>query len=141
MSRNEQAVKRVDQGMAVRAAEVIGTDSVTDELRTRYRRLPAMLHTSGLAATYAYVASKSVGGGELPKAYERVAKAIRDQLDVSETDPADVLTRLGDLSVTEYATATARVRELAGWLSRLATAKVEQQQRAQRHERAGEDDA
>jgi CRISPR/Cas system CMR-associated protein Cmr5 small subunit len=84
-------VHRIDQGMAADAARVLrgedGEVTVTPELRRRYRQLRVMLHTAGLAATYAFIASKAgdasaVGGAEkeLARAYRKVADAIRERL-------------------------------------------------------------
>jgi CRISPR-associated protein Cmr5 len=54
----ENKVRRVDQGMAAAAAQAL-PEEVDRELRTRYRQLRVMLHAAGLAATYAFIASKA----------------------------------------------------------------------------------
>lgn len=123
------SVRRVDQEMAATAAGML-PDTVDKELRTRYRQLRAMLHQAGLAATYAFVASKATGQGKLPDAYRNVAEGIRERLatlDVLAQDPAtathqDVFKALGTAGAPEYARASAEVAALAGWLSRLADA-------------------
>ena len=72
-------VHRVDQGMAVAAARSL-PDNVDKELRTRYRQLRVMLHTAGLAATYAYIASKAGDGVDetTPDSADKLARAYRD---------------------------------------------------------------
>ena len=129
--------RRIDQDMASTAASLLPGE-VTKELRTRYRQLRVMLHTAGLAATYAFVASKANAnadgdsglGASLPAAYRLVAKGIRERLAVLgmlTTDPAatthaEVFTALGNADAASYARASADVAALAGWLSRLADA-------------------
>jgi len=134
-------VHRIDQGMAAAAAKVLGADGskevkVTRELRTRYRQLRVMLHTAGLAATYAFIASKAgdadaVGGEkELARAYRKVAEAIRERLyDLrlfpGDREPADVLAVMdafGDMDPVAYARASAETAAFGGWLSRAAHA-------------------
>jgi CRISPR type III-B/RAMP module-associated protein Cmr5 len=121
--------RRIDQGMAAIAADML-PDTVSRDLRGRYRRLPAILHRSGLAATYAFVASKAQDRG-LGPAYTQVARGIRERLrtrhlvDLApDASHADVLRSLGNLTVTEYARATREITMLFGWLSRLADATV-----------------
>lgn len=123
------SVRRVDQEMAATAAELL-PETVDKELRTRYRQLRAMLHQAGLAATYAFVASKATGRGKLPDAYRLVAQGIQKRLaalGVLTQDPdsathRDVFEALGKAEAPDYARASAEVAALAGWLSRLADA-------------------
>jgi CRISPR/Cas system CMR-associated protein Cmr5 small subunit len=124
--------RRVDQGMAVAAAEALPA-KVDSELRTRYRHLRIMLHTAGLAATYAYIASKSrdADGGHdtLASAYQAARMGIVAQLkdkgllDSDATDTRQVLARLGGMGPVEYARASAETAAFIGWLSRLADAE------------------
>jgi CRISPR-associated protein Cmr5 len=115
--------------MAATAAGMLPR-TVDKELKTRYRQLRAMLHQAGLAATYAFVASKATGTGKLPDAYRSVAEGIRKRLaalDVLTQDPTsathrDVFEALGKAGALEYARASTEVAALAGWLSRLADA-------------------
>ena len=123
------SVRRIDQDMAATAARML-PGTVDKELRTRYRQLRSMLHQAGLAATYAFVASKATGAGKLPDAYRSVAEGIRERLgtlDVLTGDPTsathrDVFEALGKTGAPEYARASAEVAALTGWLSRLADA-------------------
>jgi CRISPR type III-B/RAMP module-associated protein Cmr5 len=126
---------RVDQGMAAVAAEVLPGD-VDRELRTRYRQLRVMLHTAGLAATYAFIVAKAKdtdGQGQRDKlatAYHTAGEAIRKRLAERKMFPGgaepaaarDVLTELGNMSQVQYARASAEAAALMGWLSRLADA-------------------
>lgn len=122
---------RIDQGMAAAAADLLPSP-VTREMRTRYRQLRQMLHSAGLAATYAFIAAKSGETGEsreLADAYRRAGAGLRQRLSDIGLLPADreltaagVLESLGKMSPVEYARASAEARALAGWLSRLADA-------------------
>jgi CRISPR/Cas system CMR-associated protein Cmr5 small subunit len=97
-------------------------------LRTRYRQLRIMLHTAGLAATYAFVASKAGGSGTLERAYAEAARGIRQRLadvlagSAAQMDAREVLRQLGEMDSTKYARASAEATSLVGWLSRLADA-------------------
>lgn len=129
------SVRRVDQNMAAAAAGMLPRP-VTPELRTRYRQLRVMLHTAGLAATYAFIVARagSVSGSSgLAPAYAQVAQGIRDRLtlpsvDVRSLDPQQVLRHLGEMPSADYARASAEAAALLGWLSRLADACAPQDQ-------------
>lgn len=128
---------RIDQGMAAAAAEALPAE-VDPVLRTRYRQLRVMLHTAGLAGTYAFIASKAKdtdgnGAGrpdKLAAAYHTAGEAIRKRLAARKMFPGgaeprnarEVLTALGTMSQVEYARASAEAAALIGWLSRLADA-------------------
>jgi CRISPR/Cas system CMR-associated protein Cmr5 small subunit len=121
-------VQRIDQGMAARAARALPDGGVDKELRTRYRQLRAMLHGAGLAATYAYIASKAKTGpkaDKLGKAYAAAEQAIRERIfpvgDVPGSARA-ALARLGEMGPVDYARASAEATAFVGWLSRLADA-------------------
>lgn len=127
------SVRRIDQDMAAAAADVL-PPRVTPELRTRYRQLRVMLHSAGLAATYAFIASKASGEtGQLAEAYSSAARGIRARLaalTLLSGDPArisarDVLGQLGAMDGSRYARASAEAAALVGWLSRLADAVVQ----------------
>lgn len=127
-------VLRIDQGMAAAAAGAL-PEVVDRELRTRYRQLRVMLHTAGLAATYAFIASKakdpddSAGPAEQTKlaaAYQNAAKGIVSQLsfaaDPERMSARDVMRELGNMDPVRYARASAEAAAFLGWLSRLADA-------------------
>lgn len=126
-------VTRIDQGMAVAAADALPS-RVDRELRTRYKQLRVMLSSAGLAATYAFVASKSGAGGEgegtLARAYRDAARGIRERLaerglltgDVKTMRVREVMRQLGEMDPVRYARASAEAAAFAGWLSRLADA-------------------
>ena len=123
-------IRRIDQGMAA-AATALVPGEVSPQLRTRYRTLRVMCHTSGLAATYAYVAAKSNGGDSTAQAYRRVRDGIGDQLSAMDVvpqsaahDPRELLTRLGGLDAVTYLAASAQVTTLLGWMARIADAVV-----------------
>lgn len=118
--------ERIDQKLAVAAAEVLPAE-VNKELRTRMRGLPVMIHTSGLAATCAFLLSRAAKP-ELADPYYATAMAMlkagadaaREPVD---DDPNVTLTRLAAAPGHKYLLAETRARELALWLSRLAQAR------------------
>jgi CRISPR/Cas system CMR-associated protein Cmr5 small subunit len=127
---------RIDQGMAVAAARAL-PETVSKELRTRYRQLRAMLHTAGLAATYAFIASKAGGAdngpgaqAEIARAYRAAGEGLRERLaglgllagDPRQMSVRDVMRQLGSMDPVQYARASAEAAAFAGWLSRLADA-------------------
>jgi hypothetical protein len=90
-----------------------------------------MLHTAGLAATYAFIASKAgQEAGPLAGAYAEAGRGIRQRLtaqnlltgDPARLDAQKVLGQLGDMPGTSYARASTEVAALVSWLSRLADA-------------------
>lgn len=130
-------VRRIDQGMAAAASLALpeGADAETGKaLRTRYRQLRVMLRTAGLAASYAYIASKAGppdGKDRLAAAYGLVAGGITERLtglgllSGSADDSLgtrDVLRQLGAMDHVTYARASAEAAGLVEWLSRLANA-------------------
>jgi CRISPR type III-B/RAMP module-associated protein Cmr5 len=118
--------RRIDQGMAAAAASIL-PPTVTRELRTRYRQLPTMVRTAGLAATYAFLLSKH-DDTTLGQAYRAVTKGIREHLSrpgsvlPGVTTDQDVIGALAGLPASSYARASVEAEMLAGWLSRLAEA-------------------
>lgn len=122
-------MRRIDQGHARTAAKMLNGVDVDASLRTRYRTLRVMSHSAGLAATYAYIASKSGASGQLSCAYTRVLDGIGERLeqqgwiDSADTgDPRRVLERLGNLDAVDYLAASADATALLGWLARLGDA-------------------
>lgn len=128
-------VVRIDQGMAAAAARALPVQ-VNKDLRTRYKQLRIMLHTAGLAAAYAFIASKAgdPDSGGAAGAYRKAADGIRDRLAERQLflDPAkvtgvrDVMRELGAMDPARYARASAEAEAFAGWLSRLADADWQQ---------------
>ncbi len=125
--------QRIDQNMAAAAVAALPpADGLGDPekkaLRTTYRRLGAMLHNAGLAATYAFIAARSnAETGVLARAYQEAARGIRRRLsDVGllsgDLEPRQVLEALGEMDSVQYARASAEVAALTRWLSRLADA-------------------
>jgi len=126
-------VRRIDQGMAVAAAQALPENFEVDkELRTRYRQLRAMLRGAGLAATYAYIVSKAKTGqdaNKLEKAYAAAERAIRKQIFTGGALPGnarEVLAKLGEMNAVDYARASAEASAFVGWLSRLADAAYQE---------------
>lgn len=121
------SVQRVDQGLAVAAARALPEDlKVSKELRTRYRQLAAMLQNAGLAATYAFIASKANPGADrLDAAYTAAERAIRERIFPVGSVPGNAratVGRLGEMDAVDYAVASAEAAAFIGWLRRLADA-------------------
>jgi CRISPR type III-B/RAMP module-associated protein Cmr5 len=120
-------VRRVDQHMAAAAGRML-PPTISESLRTRYRQLPVMVRTSGLAATVAFLVAKS-DEKELGRAYRLVADGIRAYLEHNHdfggalAGNEALLTELASMPPAGYARAAAEVELLAGWLSRLAEAR------------------
>ncbi|MGH3977265.1 MAG: type III-B CRISPR module-associated protein Cmr5 [Pseudonocardiaceae bacterium] len=120
--------ERVDHGLARAAATALRDQVVTPELRTRMRGLPAMLQTSGLAATCAFLLSKAKDH-ERKDAYWLTAKTLLDEAAEAagidpDPDPNVTLDTLSQATGPQYVLAETRAAMLALWLSRLAQAKV-----------------
>lgn len=122
-------------GLIPRAAGL--TDQDKKALRTRYRQLRIMLHSAGLAATYAFVAARagSGQGSALSRAYDLAARGVRERLadldlltgDLTRMDAREVLRQLGEMDGTRYARASAEAAALVSWLSRLADATYQEE--------------
>jgi CRISPR-associated protein Cmr5 len=130
---------RVDHDLARAAANALRGQTVDPVLRTRLRGLPAMLQTSGLAATCAFLLSKAKDptAKEAPDAYRRTAKTLLDEAAQAagltpDDDPRITLDRLSQATDRQYVIAETRAAMLALWLSRLGQAKAgAQEERAQ----------
>lgn len=125
--------RRVDQDLARVAADALRGRDVDDELRTRMRGLPALLQTSGLAATCAFLLSRAKEHTPA-NAYWRTAKTLLDEAATAvgvdpPADPRATLDKLTQVTAQQYVLAETRAAMLALWLSRLAQAKAEAQKR------------
>ncbi|MGH4020381.1 MAG: type III-B CRISPR module-associated protein Cmr5 [Pseudonocardiaceae bacterium] len=123
--------ERVDHKLARAAADVLRDQKVDAELRTRMRGLPALLQTSGLAATCAFLLSR-VKEHKPTDAYWRTAKTLLDEAARAigvdpDPDPRAALDKLTQVTGQQYVLAETRAAMLALWLSRLAQAKAEAQ--------------
>jgi CRISPR type III-B/RAMP module-associated protein Cmr5 len=123
---------RVDHDLARAAANALRNQVIDPVLRTRLRGLPAMLQTSGLAATCAFLLSKAKDR-EPPDAYRLAAKTLLDEAAkaagiVPDQDPRHTLDLLSQATDRQYVIAEARAAMLALWLSRLAQAKAGSQE-------------
>ncbi len=127
---------RRDQEMAKSAARLI-TDigTITPEVRTRLIGLPFLIHRNGLAATLAFIASKSVGDKPLPRAYKKVDALLSQQIHESGisgatqfssiSDPASAIW-LGERGSRHYLRLSAEVTDTLLWVKRFAEASKAQ---------------
>lgn len=128
--------ERVDHGLARAAAAALRNRVVDAELRTRLRGLPAMLQTSGLAATCAFLLSKAKVH-ESKDAYWLTAKTLLDEAASAvgiqpDRDPRSTLDTITRATARQYVIAETRAAMLALWLSRLAQAKTTLQEENER---------
>jgi len=120
--------ERVDHGLARAAADALRNRVVDPELRTRMRGLPAMLQTSGLAATCAFLLSKAKDH-DPNDAYWLTAKTLLDEAASAvgvqpDPDPRTMLETIARMTGQQYVVAETRAAMLALWLSRLTQAKA-----------------
>ncbi|MET9711716.1 type III-B CRISPR module-associated protein Cmr5 [Nocardiopsis alba] len=131
-------MRRVDQNMARSAAGLLPQveGEHAKELRTRFRHLPVQLHSSGLASTYVFLASRaaSASSPHLRRAYTEVAQRIRTHLAEGHLIDAELgtapvpgvhramLEALAGMDSVSYARATREIAVLFSWLRRLADA-------------------
>jgi CRISPR/Cas system CMR-associated protein Cmr5 small subunit len=148
---------RTDHGLARLAAQTLDrvrdpqTSTVSDQVITRLKGLPALLRTSGPLATLAFFAAKAgdakagddKAGDDKPlaRAYAVVGAALQEQVaaEIGEQVPASscfsefVLAFTGDtVPPGALSRASARLEEFALWLRRLAEATEQEQDRSQR---------
>lgn len=120
--------ERIDHGLARAAANALRDQVVTGELRTRMRGLPAMLQTSGLAATCAFLLAKADNHNR-NDAYWLTAKTLLDEAAKAagidpHPDPGVTLDALSQATGLQYVLAETHAAMLALWLSRLTQAKA-----------------
>lgn len=113
--------RRLDHQLAAIAASVV-PDHLSADQRRRFRGLPAMIMSSGLAATGAFLLSKK------EKPYRDAAKALLEDAAkhariVVADDPYGTLSNISKESGHRYAIAEARARIFASWLARVASAR------------------
>lgn len=137
--------RNLDQERARAAQRAV--DDIKDkhpELQGRYRqyaeRLPAMLISSGLGQTLAFLRSKSNGVSREARAYERLYADMQAWLVCGApvtwlapggtplTDP-DVLKRIQGTTNATLSHATLEALAYAGWLKRLAQAYLKADER------------
>ncbi|MGH3403006.1 MAG: type III-B CRISPR module-associated protein Cmr5 [Streptosporangiaceae bacterium] len=141
------SLQRLDVGLARRASVALDTISRTaggsapPEVITRLKGLPALLRTSGLPATMAFLYAKAGGEDPLEIAYRTVRDALLAEVAAvwdwgdERPDAMEFFARIGDparVSATDLARATARLEEFANWLRRLAEALERAAPRSQR---------
>ncbi|MER7011666.1 type III-B CRISPR module-associated protein Cmr5 [Saccharopolyspora sp. NPDC000359] len=120
-------VQRLDQGLAVAAADVL-PPQVDRELLTVLRSVPVLIHNNGLAMAATYLLSKAKQANAddrywkvAHKLLEEAAAVIR--LDLESGDPLRVLDALIKAPNENYVVAQRRAQELAVWMSRIGSAR------------------
>jgi len=136
-------ITRIDHELARLAAEVV-PDTVDDDLHARFAGLPAMIMTSGLAATGAYLlaryasAKKASGTGTSaangntagPYPYRVAAKALLEdaatfaRIRIDQDNPNTTLDNIArERDSHRLLLAEARARLFVVWLARIAAAR------------------
>lgn len=114
--------ERLDHQLAAAAATVI-PDQLSAEQRRRFRSLPAMIMTSGLAATGAFLLSKKKEKPYLDAAEALLDDAAKHARIPMGDNPNTTLNNISKESRHRYAIAEARARMFAVWLARVASAR------------------
>lgn len=125
-------MRRLDQHLATAAAEALresGLDPSNDQLRSRMSSLPALLQSSGLTATCAFLLAKAKRE-DLVAAKALLAEAAQVVGLAPELEPAELLEGLFGVAEHQLGVAEQRAALLAMWLSRLANARFKAAQRA-----------
>lgn len=124
------SLPRLDRQLAVSAARAL-PDEISKDYLSTLRALPVMLHTSGLAATCAYLLSRAgsngSGGGDKARYLNAVQAVLRDAAEFVGVPSLErpPLRLLDDLVANDatYRMAERRARQFAVWLARLAAAR------------------
>jgi hypothetical protein len=126
---------RVDTGLARKAAAALDTirrdsgGTVPSEVTSQLKGLPALLLTSGLPATMAFLYARSGNDGRVERAYRTLRDALLTELtaawdwtDQPQPDAVEFFERLDGIDEASLALAAARLEEFSTWLRRLAEA-------------------
>lgn len=130
------SLSRLDAGLAGKASAAldeirrVSGGTAPAEVITRLKGLPALLRSSGLPATMAFLYSKAGEDGALERAYLTVRDAMVKELAAAwdwddQPDALEFFSRIGDpeqISGGDLTMATARLEEFANWMRRLAEA-------------------
>ena len=110
------------------AVEKLGGNKSNDSARYKSyaKKVPALIKTNGLGATYAFIKSKAKNN-EDPYAiiYSQTAEWLRECYGDTFPRDEDLVKRLISLPSVEYRTATVEVLALFSWLRRFAEGLIE----------------
>ena len=97
---------------------------------TLARKLPAMLHTSGLGQTLAFLYSKRTDGNKKKTGDGLLLEHLRERLQAvfgGLFESGEVVDAVLKLTPTRYRLASHEIRESALWLKRFAEGKLDQE--------------
>ncbi len=132
---NDTGVKGLEQGRAKFAYDCASKGSKIDkkkEYKSYVKKIPMLIKTNGLGATFAFIKSKSkADAGKAGYAYnliyDQTAQWLREDekklLDLKEND--DLVMKLISLNSPEYRAVTNEVLAFFKWLSRFADGMIE----------------
>ena len=141
------SLERVDVRLAGKASAVLdyirreAGGTAPAEVISQLKRLPALLQTSGVPATVAFLYSKAGGERSLDRAYQSILDALLQELAEEwgwsdKPDAVEFYARIADPGQVDPAAlsrASLRLQGLALWLRRLAEA-LEHSRRAERRD-------
>ncbi len=125
-------MRRLDQHLATAAAAALrdsGIGPSNADLRSRMSSLPALLQSSGLAATCAFLLAKA-GPPDVVAAKALLREAAETARLAVEQEPNALLVALAGVDEHLLAIAEQRAALLGMWLSRLANAQFKAAERA-----------
>ncbi len=92
------------------------------EYKSYVKKIPMLIKTNGLAATFAFVFSKSKGKDDNPYGliYKQTAEWIKQKNLLSDFENKDFAKKLTELNSSSYRAVTIEVLSLFTWLRRFA---------------------
>jgi len=135
MDNNTNTIKGLEQGRAKSAYEcaVEGGDiKKKKEYKSYVKKIPMLIKTNGLGATFAFIKSKSSTDENKPGyAYDLIYKQTKDWLKKDEKklldigDENDLVEQIISLDSPEYRTVTIEVLAFFNWLRKFAEGLIE----------------
>ena len=134
MSVQNAAIKGIEQGRAAyaykmvedAAAQLGGFDSKESRKYKSYvRKIPMLIKTNGLGASFAFIKSKSVKEKAYCLIYNKVSDWLKDDDRKKFVDGGDLVKSLIALDSPEYRAVTGEVISLFNWLRRFAEGLIE----------------
>ena len=128
------SLKRADVGLAREASAIMdkiqqaGKGDAPAEAISQLKRLPALLQTSGVPATIAFLYSKAGDERPLDRAYRSILDALLEKLAIEwgwtdkKPDAVTFFAQMAELDPAALSRASLRLQGLALWLRRLAEA-------------------
>lgn len=118
--------KGIEQGRAKFAYECAKKGSeLGKEYKSHVRKIPMMIKTNGLGATFAFVYSKSKKDKVYKKIYEQTWKWLLKEKEVDITDFEKLAVKIVSCDSPEYRMLTIETLAFFNWLRRFADGLIE----------------